>query len=239
MAKGGGDVRIVLKAATTTAFVTVFTILGMSGLRDILDRLLYGKWLVDWRLALVLSGGFGALLFAWTSISSYFRLRAGGPADAILERSPSLSMKAEQALSGFVGMEYYALILNRTYVVFAAPDGLYGWKAEGPVSAVRPQFFEPYQRMLEDPELMRDRGAVEDLAKLKGGFSIAGSDISYVEASDKSKWGMGGIPHSGRIRIGLTSGKWREFILLGSVSPEVIRDTVLASSARSAAPVRA
>ncbi len=187
----------------------------------------------------MLSGVFGALLFAWTFISSYFSLRAGGPANAILERTPSLSIKTEPALSGFVGMEYYALILNRTYLVFVAPDGLYGWKAEGPVSAARPQFFEPYQRMLEDPDLMCDRGAVEDLAKLKGGFSILGADITYVEAIHSSKWGMGGIPHSGRLRVGLTNGKWREFILLGSVSSEKIRDRILASTARSAVPVRA
>ena len=232
------NARIALKAATTTTLVTAFTILGMSVFRVLLNRLLYGKWSFDWKLALVLSGGFGVLFFAWTFISSYFTLRAAGPPDAILERAPSLSIKTEQALSGFVGMEYYGLILNRTYVVFAAPDALYGWKVEGPVSAARPQLFEPYQRMLEDPDLMRDGGAVEDLARLKGGFSIAGADIAYVEASDNSKWGMGGIPHSGRLRIGLTSGKWREFILLGSVSPEEIRDRVIASSARSVVPVR-
>ena len=108
---------------------------------------------------------------------------------------------------------------------------LYGWKFKGPVSAARPLFYEPFQKMLDDPELMRDRGAVEDLAKLKGGFFIPGSEIAYVEATDRSKWGMGGIPHSGRIRIGLTTGKWREFILLGSVSPEMIRDRVQSSAA--------
>ena len=238
MEQGVRLARIALKPATTATFITGFTILGMSVFRVLLNRLLYGKWSFDWRLALLLSVVFGALVFAWTFISSYFTLRAGGPANAILERDPALSIKTEQAISGFVGMEYYALFLNRTYVVFATPDGLYGWKAEAPVSAARRQFFEPYQRMLEDPELMCDRGAVEDLAKLKGGFSIADSDIAYVEATHDSKWGMGGIPHSGRLRIGLTNGEWREFILLGSVSPEEIRDRILASSARSAVPVR-
>jgi hypothetical protein len=67
------------------------------------------------------------------------------------------------------------------------------------------------QAFVTGPDLMRDRGAVEDLAKLKGGFSIAGSDIAYVEASENGKWGMGGITHCGRFRIGLTNGKWREY----------------------------
>jgi hypothetical protein len=133
-------------------------------------------------------------------------------------------------------MEYYGLILNRTYVVFAVQDGLYGWKAKGPVSAGRPRFYEPYQEMLDDPELMRDRGAIQDLSKLSGGFFIRSEDISYVEVTDKRKWGMGSIPHSGRIRIGLTTGRSREFILLGSVSPEAIRDRILLASAPSAAP---
>ncbi|HEX9198185.1 MAG TPA: hypothetical protein VF865_01400 [Acidobacteriaceae bacterium] len=111
-------------------------------------------------------------------------LRAAAPADAILGRDPSISKNPKEAMSGFVGMEYYGLILNRTYLVFVAPNGLYGWKVEGPVSAGRPQFYEPYQKMLDDPELTQDRGAVEDLAKLKGGFFIPGSNIAYVVASD-------------------------------------------------------
>ena len=37
-----------------------------------------------------------------------------------------------------------------------APDRLYGWKAEGPVSAANPRYFEEYAKMLDDPLLMRD-----------------------------------------------------------------------------------
>jgi hypothetical protein len=171
-----------------------------------------GKWRVDWKFILVISGFAAVVVLIWTFVSGYFSLRTAAPADAILDRDPSISTNSKEAMSGFVGMEYYGLILNRTYLV------------------ARPLFYEPFQKMLDDPELMRDRGAVEDLAKLKGGFFIPGSEIAYVEATDRSKWGMGGIPHSGRIRMGLTTGKWREFILLGSVSPEVIRDRILSST---------
>ncbi len=133
-------------------------------------------------------------------------------------------------MSGFVGMEYYGLILNRTYLVFATTGGLYGWKVQGPVSNARPLFYEPYQKMLDDPELIRDPAAVEDLAKLKGGFFIPDLEIMSVIARDKSKWGMGGIRHSGRIRVNLTNGKWREFILLGCVSPDATRDRIVSSA---------
>lgn len=227
---GSGDVRRAFRTAARTALITFCVVVCAQLAKALINDLFDGKWRVDWKFILVISGFAGVVVLIWTFVSGYFSLRAAAPADAILDRDPIISTNPKEAMSGFVGMEYYSLILNRTYLVFAAPDGLYGWKIEGPVSAARPQFYEPYQKMLDDPELMRDRGAVEDLAKLKGGFFIAGSDITYVEATDKSKWGMGGITHSGRIRIGLTTGrKWREFIVLGSVSPEAIRDRILSS----------
>jgi len=224
-----GDVVLAFRTAARSALITFCVVVCAQVAKTVVNDLFDGKWRVDWKFILVISGFAGVVVLIWTFVSGYFSLRAAAPADAILARDPSISTNPKEAMSGFVGMEYYGLILNRTYLVFAAPDGLYGWKVEGPVSAARPQFYEPYQKMLDDPELMRDRGAVEDLAKLKGGFFIPNLDIAYVRASDKSKWGMAGIPHSGRIRIGLSTGKWREFILLGSVSPEVIRDRILSS----------
>ncbi|RSL19290.1 hypothetical protein EDE15_4952 [Edaphobacter aggregans] len=228
---GSGDVRLAFRTAARSALITFCVVVCGQVAKALINDLFDGRWRVDWKFILVISGFAGVVVLIWTFVSGYFSLRAAAPADAILGRDPSISTNPNEAMSGFVGMEYYGLILNRTYLVFAAPDGLYGWKVEGPVSAARPQFYEPYKEMLDDPKLMRDRGAVKDLAKLKGGFFIPGSEIAYVEATDKSKWGMGGIPHSGRIRIGLTTGKWREFILLGSVSPEVIRDRILSSAA--------
>ncbi len=227
---GSGDVRLAFRTAARSALITFCVVVCGQVAKALVNDLFDGRWRVDWKFILVISGFAGVVVLIWTFVSGYFSLRAAVPADAILDRDPSISTNPKEAMSGFVGMEYYCLILNRTYLVFSAPDGLYGWKFEGPVSAARPLFYEPYQKMLDDPELMRDRGAVEDLAKLKGGFFIPGSEITFVEATDKSKWGMGGIPHSGRIRIGLTTGRWREFILLGSVSPEVIRDRILSSA---------
>ena len=74
-------------------------------------------------------------------------------------------------------MEYYGLILNRTFVVFIAPEGLCGWKAEGPVGSANPAYFEPYADMPKDPELMQNREAVRKLSRLRGGFFIPRSDI--------------------------------------------------------------
>jgi hypothetical protein len=228
---GSGDVRLAFRTAARSALITFCVVVCGQVVKALVNDLFDGRWRVDWKFILVISGFAGVVVLIWTFVSGYFSLREAAPADAILDRDPSISTNPKEAMSGFVGMEYYGLIFNRTYLVFAVPYGLYGWKVEGPVSTARPQFYEPYKKMLDDPKLIRDRGAIEDLAKLKGGFFIPSSEIAYVEATDKSKWGMGGIPHSVRIRIGLTTGKWREFILLGSVSPEVIRDRILASAA--------
>lgn len=140
---------------------------------------------------------------------------------------PSKIDRQETSVSGFVAMEYYAVVLNRTFVVFVARDGLYGWKATGPVPAGVPNYFKSYAEMLNDPKMMHDVSAVKKLATLKGGFFIQRSEILSVEFNPKKKSGMGGIPHSGRILVGLTSGKSREFILLGNVDGEQIRRLIL------------
>jgi len=130
-------------------------------------------------------------------------------------------------LSGFVAMEYYALMLNRTFVVFVSPDGLYGWKAAGVVPAGVGDYFKHYSEMLKDPKVMHDIAAVRNLASLKGGFFIPRSEIRSAEFIAKPKLGMGGIPHSGRVLVSLTSGKSREFILLGKADGEHIRRLIL------------
>jgi len=124
-------------------------------------------------------------------------------------------------------MEYYALILNRTFLVFIAPEGLYGWKVSGPVTTAQPDYFLPYADLLKDPDMMRDRDAMNRLARLKGGFFIPRSGIAGAEVNYNPKWGMGPIQHSGRVILRMTSGNSREFILLGTVDPDAVQQNIL------------
>jgi hypothetical protein len=133
-------------------------------------------------------------------------------------------------LSGFVALECYGLILDRTFVVFIAPEGLYGWKAEGGLSTTRGMYFAPYANMLKDDELMRNHEAVRRLSRLQGGFFIPRADITSADVINKQKWGMGLVPHSGRIRIRIASGGSREFILLGSVDAKSIQQRILGTT---------
>jgi len=145
------------------------------------------------------------------------------PAVEILDQLPEVPAHDSPKFDGFVTMEYYCLMLNRTYVIFISSEGLFGWKANGPVSNADPAYFQPYVALLEDASLMHDSKAVHQLAGLPGGFFIPRSNIVSVEFVSRLKWGMGGIPHSGRIVVKLASGRSREFILLGPAQGEKVR----------------
>jgi energy-coupling factor transporter transmembrane protein EcfT len=213
-------------AARSAIYFTICIFAGIF-IRELANAIFFRGRHLAWRLVLELPPIMGLLWFCAFFVHTAFRFRAAAPAIAILDSIPPEDASAGEPLSGFVAMEYFALIMNRTFVVFIAPDGLYGWKAQGPVSAGNPAYFQPYAEMLEDPELMHDINAVRDLAKLNGGFMTPRSEIVSVEVIDKPKWGMAAIAHSGRISIRSASGRAREFILLGNVDGEQIKQSIL------------
>lgn len=178
---------------------------------------------------------FGVLSFCGHFTYSFVRLYNDAPATAVLDHLSS-PVGVATKLSGFVAMEYYALILNRTYVVFVAPDGLYGWKVRGPVATWNPLYFQRYAAVLNDPKLMHNHDAIEKLANFRGGFIIPRAEVASAEMIYKAKWGMGGVPHAGRIRLRLVSGRDREFILLGSVSLQRIQEEILSGSPHQVPP---
>jgi hypothetical protein len=173
----------------------------------------------------------GFIWFCVIFVYWIFKFHGVSPAVRILQKVSAAGSTMRKPMGGFVAMEYYALILNRTFVVFIAPDGLYGWKAQGPVAADSPSYFNPYARMLEDLDLMQDLNAVRELANLRGGFVIPRSEIASVEAIHRKKWGLGKIPHSGRAVIHFVHGGRREFILLGNVNVDGTREAILSSNA--------
>ena len=199
----------------------------MAVIRVVLNGVFDKGWYADWPLIFELTGFFGIGWFLILSLYTHFRLRANAPVEAILTQELPQSNEGETSLTGFVAMEYYGLILNRTFVVFIASEGLYGWKAAGAVNVARSMYFAPYANMLKDPELMRNRKSVQRLSHLKGGFFIPRPDIISVDVINKQKWGMGPIPHSGRVKIHTTSGRSREFVLLGSVDADSIQQRIL------------
>jgi hypothetical protein len=216
-----------LKSALYFSLYISGSCLAVIAFRFVLDGFLDGHWNTDWKVNFELSAFFGVACFIFTFPYLYLTSKSFSQAEEILDHEPAYSNSHNAPLTGFVAMEYYALIWNRTYVVFIAPEGLYGWKATGAVTSARPNYFQHYVDLLADPEMMQDYDAIKKLSKLKNGFFIPRSTIVSVEIIDKQKWGMGLIPHCGRIRIDMTTEKSREFILLGSVYPTSIRNNIL------------
>jgi hypothetical protein len=123
-------------------------------------------------------------------------------------------------------MEYYGLILNRSFLIFIRPEGLYGWKFYGLVSAHTPRYFEGVEAFLDQPEMTPGSVQFDELMKKSGSFFIPKSEIQSVFFINKPKWGMGPVPHSGKLYVTLSGSRKREFILLGSVDGESIRNQV-------------
>jgi hypothetical protein len=87
-------------------------------------------------------------------------------------------------------MEYYWLILNRSFVVFTYPEGLYGWKFSGPVSTLTPLFFLPFEEMARDSGLVPDSEDFRELMTERDSFFIPRDEIATVDYDPTSKWGM-------------------------------------------------
>lgn len=123
--------------------------------------------------------------------------------------------------SWFVAMEYYALILNRTYKVFVTDRMLCGAKVRGLVSnpmMISPQMFDQAYWADTQSAKIYDRMDVASTIFLQANsvnFQIGWKQIAEIEYLAKRKWGMGNVPHSGRIILHLRSNRQRELILLG------------------------
>lgn len=129
----------------------------------------------------------------------------------------------------FVALEYYALILNRTYKVFVT-EGLVagaivrGWLPSPPLPTdawFDPDFY-PRERILRRYEGI-DVPSHDFLHKNYWNFHIPRSTIADVEFTRAPKWGMGAVPYSGRIILYFRQGGSQELILLGHQDGPSIR----------------
>jgi hypothetical protein len=128
---------------------------------------------------------------------------------------------------GFVAMEYFALILNRSFVVFITPEGLRGWKFCGPVGNRDSLYFKSVEEMLDDPEVEPASRDFEEWMSERPGFFIPRKQIVSADFVPTKKWGMGSIPHSGKLYVQLTENRKREFILLGNADGEYLREAII------------
>jgi len=140
----------------------------------------------------------------------------------------------------FIAMEYYALILNRTFLILITDEYLIGLKVNGIVSvetnygnpitkkitnslAITDDLENPYS-YAKDKYLNRlvekDIFSNEILKDSSCNFRIKMKEIKRVFYAKTKKWGMGPYPHNGKVYIQLK--KKREFMILGNQSGEKI-----------------
>jgi hypothetical protein len=125
-------------------------------------------------------------------------------------------------LCNLIGMEYYAGILNRTFLICGFKSSICGVRIRGVMS--NPIYLSPTQAV--DPMTYVDQGLLAryrdvplesaDLMSLDdANFRYMRADIESISLEMQPKWGMGNVLYSGRVLIKLRESKVREFMLLG------------------------
>jgi len=146
----------------------------------------------------------------------------------------------------FIAMEYYGLILNRTFLVLITEEHLVGLKVNGFVSSnmvfdptslidIATTVLENYaddsdldnpysyikKRYIKKVENLNIAGS-EILAANSSNFRIERKNISQAHYNATRKLSMAEYPHDGVVNIRYAQGSKREFIILGKQSGEQI-----------------
>ena len=142
----------------------------------------------------------------------------------------------------FVAMEYYWLILNRTFLILLTDNELIGIKVHGPIGA---ESSDPLIGLLpltidgdlENPysyiagkyiERIKDIDLNSEafLSVNKSNFRIKKLEIVEAKYDKNKKWGMGHYPHDGKVCVKTRDNSKREFIILGSQSGQDIEKRI-------------
>ena len=139
----------------------------------------------------------------------------------------------------FVAMEYYWLILNRTFLVLITDTELIGIKVHGLIGVESSDALTNLLPLtvngdLENPYSYISAKYIERIKDIDlksndffrvntSNFRISKSDIVQTSYDESKKWGMGYYPHDGRVYVRTRDGRKREFIILGSQSGREIR----------------
>jgi hypothetical protein len=182
-----------------------------------------------WPLVLVVAAWF---FLGRTQILSRMRPRALNEASTPQSQydAPTENGDATDEPAWFAAMEYYALILNRTYKVFVTDQMLVGVVVRGIVISppVVASSMSNQEFWVRTQAAKRYGGIDLTSAKLhqihSTNFQVHWNDIAQTEYRAGRKWGMGNVPHSGRLILRLRDGRQRELILLGRQNGNTLKD---------------
>lgn len=140
----------------------------------------------------------------------------------------------------FVAMEYYWLILNRTFLVLITDNELIGIKVHGLISVESSDALVNLLPLTVDGDLQNpysyisakyiegikdiDLKSRDFLEANDSNFRINKSDIIETAYDKSKKWGMAYYPHDGKVYVKTRDYKKREFIILGAQSGQDIKN---------------
>lgn len=132
----------------------------------------------------------------------------------------------------FIAMQYYAGILNRSYVVQVSDSIILAGRVRGAISAgvsgryskelLNNPYFYSDSSLLSIYKRLDDQVDAELVHLDNANFIIRREEIKEITYTSKRKWGMGDVVHSGKLFLYLKNGKKIEFILLGKPDIENI-----------------
>jgi len=137
--------------------------------------------------------------------------------------------------SAFIAMEYWMLILTRIFLVLATDGMLYGCKVrrffKPPTSEKEVRRWFDLRFYLTSRNITKCRGTGPtfdaSLAEDVADFTISRDQIESVEFDPTAKWGMGAVPHTGKLYVKMRDGNRREFIILGAQNGHEIEEQLV------------
>jgi hypothetical protein len=140
---------------------------------------------------------------------------------ANIEKRIGLPHHSTQA--GFIAMEYWLLLLNRIFLVTVVDGVVCGAKIRGTTfSPKTPQENKPWYDLkfyLTEGVVERYRGIEPGSAQFmsldRANFRLALREVRGAVFDPRQKFGMGYVPHTGRLYIQRNQVQKREFMLLG------------------------
>ena len=145
-------------------------------------------------------------------------------AKPVRQQSPAERVVSRDEPIRFLAMEYYLLMWNRSFEVTVTSSSLCGAFVSGAISANSRSVTSA--RESNDATKLVDRNRLDQarahepgsqayLALHRFNFAIPQVAVAAIRFDPTPKWGMGPVPHSGRLHFDQRGGKSRELILLG------------------------
>lgn len=131
----------------------------------------------------------------------------------------------------FAAMEYYFLILNRSFEIIITAEGIYGSLLGGVIYAHQPSVARASKTgngydLFSEQQIDRARWfSIDDadfLTSHPQNFHYQKSTIASLSYDASNKWGMGPVLHSGKLCINTLDGKKRQLIPLGTLAMPVV-----------------